>query len=290
MPQPGQQMDLDCLRVMPEFFEVLGMTLRRGRTFTLQDNAGTPKVAVINESMANYFFPQQNPLGKRLGDPRVDPHSASLFEIVRVVKDARYRGLREKAPRIVYVPTLQTPNPGVEAFIVRTSVDPAQILSTLRGEVQSVDRSVSMREVKTLEERVDEYLFQERIVAKLASFFSLIALSLTCLGLYGVLAYVVGRRTQEIGIRIALGARPRDVLTLIVKQGVLLTLIGVGLGLAAAFGMMRLLRGFLFDVNPTDPLTFASIAVLLTTTALLACYIPARRASKVDPMIAIRYE
>jgi predicted permease len=289
-PQPGEQMDLDCLRVMPEFFETLGMTLRQGRTFTPQDNAGAPKVAVINESMASYFFPQQNPLGKRVGDPREDPHTASLLEIVGVVKDARYRGLREPAPRIVYVPTLQTANPRVEAFIVRTSGDPVQMVAALRREVQSVDRGISLREVKTLEERVDEYLFQERIVAKLASFFSLLALSLTCLGLYGVLAYAVGRRTQEIGVRIALGARPRDVLKLIIKQGVWLTLIGVWLGLVAAFGVMRLLRGFLFDVTPTDPLTFASIALLLTTTALLACYIPARRASKVDPMIAIRYE
>src|SRR5262245_13542906 len=187
MPRPGEDMLMDCLLVMPEFFESLGMALRQGRTFTPQDNAGDPKVAVINESMANYFFPQRNPLGKRLSFVGEDPHSASLIEIVGVVKDARYRGLRETVP-------------------------------------------------------------------------------------------------------LALGARPRNVLKLIVKQGVWLTLIGVGLGLVAAFGVMRLLRGFLFDVNPTDSLTFTSIALLLTITALLACYIPARRASKVDPLQALRHE
>jgi predicted permease len=283
-PKPDEDLEVDCLRVTPGFFETLGMTLRKGRVFTPQDIAGAPKVAVINESMARYFFPQQNPIGKPLGGSR----SASPIEIVGIVKDARYRGLREAAPRIVYVPTLQTDNPGVEAFILRTSGDPAGVIAALRREAQAVDRNVSLRGVKTLEDRVDEYLFQERIVARLASFFSLLALSLTCLGLYGVLAYTVGRRTPEIGLRIALGAQPCDVLKLIVKQGMWLILIGVGFGLATALGVMRLLRSFLYDVSPTDPFTFISNTLLLIATALLACYLPARSATKVDPMIALR--
>src|SRR5215475_13848481 len=289
-PQPGENKSLDCLRVMPEFFEALGMTLRQGRAFTPQDDAGAPKVAIINESMARYFFPQRNPLGMRLGEAGEDARSASSLEIIGVVKDARYLGLREATPRIVYVPTLQTANPGVEAFIVRTSGDPAQIIAALRREAQAVDRNVGLGEVKTLEQRVDEYLFRDRIVAKLASFFSLLALLLTCLGLYGVLAFAVGRRTPEIGVRIALGARPRDVLKLVVGQGMWLTLSGVGIGLLAAFGVTRWLRSFLFEVSPTDPLTFAAIAFSLTVTALLACYLPARRAARIDPLAAIRHE
>jgi predicted permease len=289
-PQPGEDMELDCLRVMPEFFDALGMTLLRGRAFTPQDNAAAPKVAVINESTARYFFPQQNPLGKRLGNLGRDPGSGLSLEIVGIVKDARYRGLREAAPRIVYVPTLQTTDPGVEAFIVSTRSNPAQMIATLRREAQGIDSNILLRDVKTLEERVDESLFQELIVAKLASFFGLLALSLTCLGIYGVLAYNIGRRTQEIGIRVALGARPRDVLRLIVGQGVSLTLIGAGIGLLAALGVTRLLRGFLFDVSPTDPLTFASITLLLVVTGLLACYLPARRAARLDPLVALRRE
>ncbi|HEV2664864.1 MAG TPA: FtsX-like permease family protein, partial [Blastocatellia bacterium] len=283
--RPGEDGEVDCLRVMPEFFEALGITLLQGRAFTPQDNAGAPKVAIINESMARYFFAQQNPLGKRLG-----ANSGSSLEIIGVVKDARYRGLREAAPRIVYTPTLQTAHPGVEAFIVSAKGDPKQMVAALRREVQAIAPNVSLRDVKTLEERVDESLFQELAVAKLASFFGLLALSLTCLGLYGVLSYAVGRRAPEIGIRMALGAKPRDVLRLVVGQGAWLTLIGAGIGLMAALGATRLLRSFLFSVSPTDPLTYASITLLLAITALLACYLPARRATKVDPIVTLRHE
>ncbi|MBO0799854.1 MAG: ABC transporter permease, partial [Blastocatellia bacterium] len=286
-PRTGEDMELDCLRVMPDFFESLGMALLQGRTFTPRDNDGAPKVAVINESMARYFFPQANPVGKRLG--RGSGSELSL-EIVGVVRDMRYRGLREAAPRIVYLPSLQTKNPSAESFIVSTRGNPAKMVAALRREAQAIDPAVSLRDIKTLEERVDESLFQERIVAKLASFFGLLALTLTCLGLYGVLSYAVGRRISEIGIRMALGATPRDVLKLVVGQGVLLTSIGAVIGLAAAFAVTRLLRGFLFGVSTTDPLTFTAITGLLVVTGLLACYVPARRAMKVDPLAALRYE
>jgi len=289
-PRPGENMALDCLLVMPEFFEALGIMPQQGRTFTPQDNANAPKVAVINESMARYFFPQQNPLGKRIGFMGEDPRSASSYEIIGVVRDARYRGLRVAAPRIVYVPTLQVSNPRVSTFIANTSGDRAQVIATLRREAQAADRNVALRDVKPLEEKVDEYLFQERTVAKLAGFFSLLALSITCLGLYGVLAHAVDRRTHEIAIRIALGGRPRDVLRLVVRQGVWLTLIGAGLGLVGTFGVTRLLRSFLFDVSPTDPATFAGMTLLLVSVALIASYIPARRATQVDPLVALKYE
>jgi putative ABC transport system permease protein len=285
-PRPGEVMVLDCLRVMPDFFESLGMTLLQGRTFTLQDNGSAPKVAIINESMARYFFPLQNPLGKRVGNPG----SELSLEIIGVVKDARYRGLREAAPRIVYVPILQTANPGVESFIVSAKGNPVQWTAALRRETQAIDPDISLRDVKTLEERVEDSLYQERIVAKLASLFGLLALALTCLGLYGVLAYTVGRRMPEIGIRVALGATPRDVLRLIVGQGLLLTMIGAGIGLAVAIIVTRLLRSFLFGISPTDSLTFISITFLLIVTGLLACYLPARRAAQVDPLLALRHE
>jgi putative ABC transport system permease protein len=289
-PRPGDDMVLDCLRVMPDFFESLGITLLQGRTFTSQDDASAPKVAIINESMARYFFPQQNPLGKRLGNMGRDPGSGLSLEIIGVVKDARYRGLRGAAPRIVYVPTLQTADPGVESFIVSAKRNPAQLTAALQREIRVIDPDVALRDVKTLEERVDDSIYQERIVAKLASIFGLLALALTCLGLYGVLAYAVGRRTPEIGIRVALGATPRDVLKLIVGQGLMLTMIGIGVGLAAAIGVTRLLRGFLFSISPTDSLTFVSITLLLAVTGLVACYLPARRAAKVDPLLALRHE
>jgi predicted permease len=289
-PQPGENKELDCLRVMPGFFEALGITLQQGRTFTPQDDANAPKVVIINETMARYFFPQQNPIGKRLGNAGEDPHGASSFEIIGVVKDARYLGLREAAPRIVYMPTMQSTNPKMSAFIVRTDGDPAQMIAALRHEAQAVDRNVALREVKTLEQWVYEYLFQERTVAKLTGFFSLLAVLLTCLGLFGVLAYAVSRRTAEIGVRIALGAQPRDVLKLVIGQGLWLTLSGVGIGLLAAFGVTRWMRGFLFEVSPTDPLTFVVIALLLTVVALLACYLPARNATKIDPVTALRFD
>jgi ABC-type antimicrobial peptide transport system permease subunit len=214
-----------------------------------------------------------------------------MVEIVGVIKDAKATSIQERTPRTFYVPFLQDPGAWRETtFQIRTAGEPLNLAGTIRTVVQRIDPNLSLFRLRTLAAQVDESIGQERLVTTLASLFAGLALLLTCAGVYGVMSYSVNQRTSEIGIRMALGANTGDVLRLIVKQGMALVLLGTAIGLGASFALTRLLTNLLFGAKATDPLTFAAVTVLLTAIALLACWLPARRAMKVDPLIALRQE
>jgi predicted permease len=258
-----------------------------GRLLTAQDDERAPRVAVINQTMARRFFGAENPIGRRFGFGRNE--NSGQIEIVGVVKDAKYTGQRDEIPSTAYLPYPQQ-SLGQMNLAVRTSGDPQLLLNAVRESVRQVDRNLPLFDVKTQSEQADQALAQERLFARLTSFFGLLALVLASIGLYGVMSHSVAQRTREIAIRMALGATQSVILRRSVGQGMLLAATGIAIGTAAAVGLTRFISSFLFGVAPNDPLTFVVIALLLTTVALLACWIPARRAAKVDPMIALRYE
>jgi putative ABC transport system permease protein len=283
---PGQDMSVSAKRVGPKFFETMGIPLLRGRDFNVQDEAGAPKVAVINETLARDFFGNDNPLGRRIG-----VGEKPVREIIGVIKDTKYMDLKKQAPRTVYVPLAQTAAMSAELTLhVRTAGEPTNLVAAIRREVETLDKNLPVYNVRTFTDLVAQSFYQERLIATLSSFFGLLALLLASLGLYGVMAYSVARRTREIGIRLALGAQASDVLKLVVRQGMSLALIGAGLGVGAAWALTHVLSNLLYGVSPTDPLTFVTIPLALIGVALLACYLPARRAAKVDPLTALRHD
>src|SRR6266446_5683199 len=269
----------------PGYFEAIGTALRRGRTFTDQDDAHAARVVLINETFARRFFGGQQPIGQRLdlGDTQ-----EALWEIVGVVADVKNDDLDERPDPTIYLPHAQ--NVWLTMHIViRATQDPTRLLSALRSEVHSLDPNLPVYNVKTLTGMIDERISPKRLMTYILAVFALIALLLAAIGIYGVMSYAVTQRTQEIGIRMALGAQATDVLKLVVSNGMMLALIGVVIGLPCAFGLTRLLANFLFGVAPTDAATFAAVSLCLIVVALLACYVPARRATKVDPLVALRY-
>jgi predicted permease len=282
----GKDMSVSAKNVEPKFFETMGIPLLKGRDFNAQDRADAPKVAVINETLARDFFGNDNPLGRRIGIGEKPER-----EIIGVIKDTKYIDLKKQAPRTVYVPIAQTTIWSTERTLhVRTAGEPTNLIAAIRHEVETLDKNLPIYNVRTFTELVAQSIYQERLIATLSSFFGLLALLLASLGLYGVMAYSVTRRTREIGIRLALGAQTSDVLKLVVRQGMTLALIGIGLGIAAAWALTRVLSNLLYGISATDPLTFVSLSMLLAGVALLACYLPARRATKVDLMSALRHE
>lgn len=282
----GQDMTVSAKNVAPKFFETMGIQLRSGRDFSVQDGTNAPKVAIINETLAREFFGNEKPLGQRIGIGEKPQR-----EIIGVIKDTKYSDLKGQVPRTVYIPLAQTAILGAERTLhVRTAGEPTNLIAAIRREVETLDQNLPVYNVRTFTELVAQTIYQERLIAMLSGFFGLLALLLSSLGLYGVMAYSVTRRTREIGIRLALGATQGTLLRLVVGQGLKLVLAGIALGLMVAASLTRLMSGLLFGVSPTDPLTFAAIAGVLLLAALLACLIPARRAMKVDPQIALRTE
>ena len=278
--------------VRENFFEAMGIALVMGRTFTAHDDLKAPKVAIVNQTFARKYLTTGNPIGQTfsMDIARPDP-----IEIIGVVKDAKYTSQRDEVPATMYRSWLQTPGAtgGQMSFEVRTTGDPKAYVGAIRQAVREVEPNLPLSNIKTQIEQADETLSMERLFAKLMSLFGVLAQQLASIGLYGVLAYSVSRRTHEIGIRMALGANRRKMLTMILRQGMTLTLIGVALGLAGAYVLTRYLESLnsmLFGVQPRDPLTFIVTAALLIIVALVACFIPARRATKIDPMVALRYE
>ena len=241
------------------------------------------KAVIVNETFARYLFGEEDPIGQRFGYNAAGDET----EIVGVVKDAKHSSLREPARPIWYWAGF---GQRATTFQLRTAADPTRIIASVRQAAREIDANLPLYNIKTLATQVDESLAQERLISALSGFFGLLSLLLAAIGLYGILAYAVSRRTREIGIRIALGARPGAVLRMVLRQGLILTLLGVGIGLATSFAATRLLESQLFDVTPTDPVTFVVAPILLLTVALLACIVPARRATNVDPLIAIRQE
>jgi len=277
--------------VRENFFATMEIPLLLGRTFTAQDDLHAPKVAVVNQTFAREYFPEENPIGKRFSFDIAKPDP---IEIIGLVKDAKYTSQREETPATMYRSWLQTPGATDSmTFEVRTTRDPKAFVATIRQAVREVEANLPLNNIKTQIEQADETLSMERLFAKLMSLFGVLAQQLASIGLYGVMAYSVSRRTQEIGIRMALGADRAKVLKMILRQGMTLTLIGVALGVAGAYVLTKYLESLtsmLFGVKPRDPLTFGAAVTLLTIVALVACAIPARRATKVDPVEALRYE
>jgi predicted permease len=272
-------------RVTPGYFRAMTTRLLAGRDFTEQDDEKAPRVAIINETFARRFFPDQDPIGKRfsLGRPE-----AAKIEVVGVVQDGKYAGLNEDPKPFVSRPQWQS-DIGSTSLIVRTGGDPQLLKTPVAGEVALLDSHIPMSN-STLVEKLALPLLPARIAAAILGGFGLLALVLAAIGIYGVISYAVSTRTYEIGVRMALGAQGADVLALVLGQGMRLTLIGVGIGLSAALVLTRLMKSLLFGISPTDPVTFAIASTVLAIVALLACYFPARRAMKVDPMVALRHE
>ncbi|HWW75692.1 MAG TPA: ADOP family duplicated permease, partial [Pyrinomonadaceae bacterium] len=271
------------------YFDAAGIPVIKGRVPDERDTAGQPLVVAVNQSLARRDFPGEDPVGKRISIGANAQQQPVWFQIVGVVSDVRNTELgTEPAPEI-YTSYLQDPFAGM-SFVVRSSVDPESLVPAMREAVRGVDRAQPVSDVRTLEQLVGEAAAEPRFNSLVLALFAGMALVLAAAGIYGVMSYAVTQRTHEIGIRIALGAQTRDVLRFVVGQGMALALAGVGLGLVAALALTRLMSSLLYEVSATDPLTFAGVALLLTSVALLASYIPARRATKVDPMVALRYE
>ena len=279
--------------VRENFLQAMGIPLLAGRTFGPQDNTTSPRVVVVNQTFASKYFPNESAVGKRFTFDNKKPDD---LEIVGVCKDAKYTSQRDDIPPTVYQSYRQErPQSGV-TFEVRTVGDPGATIASVRSVVHEIEPNLPVTNVKSQVEQADETLRMERLFAKLLTLFALLAQQLAAIGLFGVLAYTVSQRTHEIGIRMALGADRASVLRMIVKQGMTLAILGVILGIVGAYVLTKYLESWislskmLFGVKVSDPLTYGLIAVLLTVVALIACYIPARRATKVDPLVALRYE
>ncbi|HZM90856.1 MAG TPA: ABC transporter permease [Blastocatellia bacterium] len=282
---PNQQVTALNPAISHDFFNAMGISLLQGRGFTEQETKGEEKkTVIINESFARTYFPGEEPLGNRL---IIDMGRPATCEIIGVTQDIKQFSLLGEPIPTMYLPNI---NVGRSNLVVRASGDPLALTSAIRGAVQSIDKDQPIANVATMEEILSRSVGEPRFRTLLLGVFAALALVLAAIGIYGVMSYTVARRTHEIGIRMALGARPKDTLMLIVGQGLGLALIGVGVGFAGAFGLTQLLSSLLFGVSPTDLSTFVVIALLLTGVAAVACYIPARRATRVDPMLALRCE
>jgi predicted permease len=287
-PPPGRAPGAKVNITSPGYFETVGMVLAAGRGFNERDAMDSPPVAVVNETFARSFFGRGSALGRRFS-PRAKFVPAEAVEIVGVVRDAKYNDLRREASSMFFLPLLQRET-DVNSIEVRTQGSPLALSEPVRRLIARVHNEIEIGEAKTLEDQVDRSLTRELLLSKLSSFFGLAALALACIGLYGVLSYAVGRRTQEIGIRMALGARRSEVLGMVLRDALLLASLGTAAGLPLALAAGRLVESFLFGLSPADPLTLAGAALLMFAVALFAGYLPARRASRVDPMVALRYE
>jgi predicted permease len=322
-----QESDSDYLPVGAGFFSTMHMRLLSGRNFNSADfaeaeaaeererarealqeakEAGLPAPSrnavpesaakeppvpvIVNKTFVHKYFPKVNPLGVHFGAHEADPAKGTWaspgWEILGVVSDAKYQDLRSPVDPTMYVPS----SGGNTSFEVRTRMNPNAVTASIRSVVSQMDSNLPLFDVHTQAELIDRLLFQERMIAKLSGFFGILALVLACIGLYGLLSYEVSRRTREIGIRMALGAQRGGVLRLVVGQGIVLAITGAMVGIAVALGVTRYLKSMLYDIHANDPATIAGVAILLTLVAVAACYIPARRAMRVDPMVALRYE
>jgi predicted permease len=274
--------------VAPGYFATMGMPLVIGRDFRASDVEGAPQVAIINETMAKYFWGNENPIGKRFGWGRNE--GTYPIEVVGVVRDSRFATLRDEVPRFVYTPWTQQESLDTMTFYVRMRGETTGMPNTVRQVVQRLDPNLPIFDMKTMEAQVDESLFIERLVASLSLLFGALATVLAAVGLYGVMSYTVSRRTREIGIRMALGAARTSVLWMVLREVATMAIAGIVLGLPVAIGLSRFVQSQLYGLSPTDPLTLAVATVILGSVAMFAGYVPARRATRVDPMLALRYE
>ena len=291
-PIPGMSYDATHRQVSANYLQTMKLPLRQGRYLDNRDNAQSMPVAVINETMARQYWPCENALGRRfkIGDPDSD---LPWMEIVGIVGDIRQMGLDEPVKAEMYLPYQQiTHNPWFipRDLAIRTSGDTSNIVSSVRQAIREVDPDQPVSNVATMAEVLGTEAAQRRMGMIMLAGFAALALLLASLGIYGILAYFVTQHTNEIGVRQALGATPRNILFLVLKKGMALTLLGVVIGLGASFALTRLMSSLLFGVNASDPLTFVTVPLLLALVALVACLVPALRATKIDPLVALRYE
>jgi putative ABC transport system permease protein len=291
--EPDTMTSTEFRMITPDYFKVMKMQMRRGRAFTEADSSGAPPVIIVNETYARRTFPNADPIGHGL-----TVWGGQVYQIIGVVNDVKQFSLGDPAPRTVFVPVAQVDDRIMRLarqfvtmkFAVRSSGDPLALGAAVKQEMRKVDPALPLTNMRSLEQIVGRSLAQQRFNSTLLGLFAAIGLLLAAIGVYGVMSYVVTQRTHEIGIRMALGARRSEVLKLIVGKGLALALAGVALGLGASLALTRLMKDFLFGVEPNDPLTFGVIALLLTIVALVACWIPAHRATKVDPLTALRHD
>ncbi|HKO62400.1 MAG TPA: ABC transporter permease [Pyrinomonadaceae bacterium] len=282
----GEEPDAQVRFTTPEYFEAIGTGLRSGRLYNAQDNSDSGRVVLINEEFAQRFFEGQDPIGQRLNFGGSEKQAQ---QIIGVVADVTDDDLDNEVKPTAYSPYAQNPSLTMN-LIIRGSHDPAQLAAAVRSETQSLDPHVPVSNVKPLRQMIEERSSPKRVMAYLMGIFGLVALLLASVGIYGVMSYAVTQRTQEIGVRMALGAQALDVLKLVVRNGMTIALIGVAIGLGGAYALSRLLSSLLFKVSPTDLVTFAVVSISLIVVAFIASYLPARRATKVDPLVALRHE
>jgi putative ABC transport system permease protein len=277
------------LATTPGYFRTLGVPVTKGRDFNERDTADSPRVVIINETLARKFFPNQNPIGKRLKEGGTDRKGNPWMEIIGVVGDVKYEGLETPTAPAYYLPFKQSPLRSMY-LVLSTSLPASTIVNSVRAEVGAIDPEIPVAKVATIEQLVDKSVAQPKFRTFLLGVFSSVAILLAAIGIYGVVAYSVSQRTREIGIRIALGAQAADILKLVVRQGLRLTLIGVAFGLVGAFAITRVIANLLFGVGAADPVTFIGVSLLLILVSLAACYLPARRASQVNPVEALAHQ
>lgn len=275
----------------PEYFQMTGLSLLSGRNFSATDTSHSVKVAIVNESFAKKFF-DGKPIGRRFneGDAKDEKGSPAWIEIVGVVSDSHDFQMGSTASPEFYRPFAQTPFSGVESLMIRTQADPAAMAAAVKQQIWTIDKNAPITDVKTMDQVVAESVAAPRFRALLLGAFGTLGLILAMVGVYGVISYAVTQRTQEIGLRVALGAQSRDVLRLVLREGLMLATIGITVGAAGAFALAKILESILLDVKPRDPATFAAVALAVAIAAAAACYIPARRAAQVDPIVALRHE
>ena len=279
---------VDANRIAPHYFRTLGIPIVEGREFNYSDRLGAAPVAIVSQKLAERIWPGESAVGKQLSVPFWHEPRPPV-EIVGVARNTRYRSLLVDMPMLVYLPELQAYD-GRATLVARVASNPSSFIPAIRGEVAAVDKTLPVFGVKTMSEQIAATLWQQRMLVGLIGLFGALALMMAAIGLYGIMAHWVALKTREIGIRMALGARPSDVKQMVVRQGVWLAVQGIALGLVSAFALTRLMSSLLYGISATDPLTFVVASVLLAGVALGATFAPARRATKVDPMIALRCE
>jgi predicted permease len=285
----AQWTPLDWTTIRGDYIQAMGSQLLRGRFFTEQDGKGTPLVAIVDEAMARRYWPGEDPIGKRFKGFDARGRNDEWLSVIGVVRDMRRHG-REHEPAAHIYQWYKQSDQTTPDLVVRTTGDPKALAATLRQVVRDLDRTAILSPVTTLEQQLAEQLSPRRFQTGLLGLFSLIALLLASVGIYGVMHYSVTQRTHEIGIRMALGARPGDVLRMVIRQGLTLALAGLAVGLAGAWWLTRVLASLLYGVTPADPPTFLAVSFLLTIVAALATSIPAWRAANVDPLLALRHD
>ena len=290
-PAPGDEPGANNRSVTPEYFQAMKIPLIKGRYFNEQDRRGGTGAAIINQALAQQYFSSEEPIGKRISHIGANQNEGDpeQWEIVGVVGNVHHSDLTVAANPEIYLPYQQN-SWGWGNFLVRTPGDPANLAPAFREQIRAVEKSVTLTNVQPLPEAISETVAQPRFYTFLFALFGAIGLVLTVTGVYGLISYTVSQRTQEIGIRMALGATRQDVVRLVLRQGIVLALAGVAVGLAISLGLARVIVSLLFEVKPTDWISFSAATLVLLGAAILASYIPARRATKVDPLVALRYE